>query len=210
MNGVYKLMKINWKVLIAAVLIIVVGVWTVDTVRSRSFSGSDLNVATGHGIVTVTNSATEAVPVQLTSIGTRGFSVSSTDGGVTGVSTRQGSGRTATQLLEFALPPGHSSFTVVSNSVVSFVANSTSRLDVTVQPMSENELRTTLIVAAVAILLALFYISHATGHRLVRSLLQRPAEKPLVPTVSGATDAMLGQGQAIRSYGDNRSDISER
>lgn len=203
-------MKINLKALIAAVLIVIVSVWAIDSVRSRSYSGTDLNIVTGHGVVTVTNPSEASVPIQLTSTGTRAFTVSSTIDGLSGSSTRQGSGRTATQLLEFALPPGDSSFTVVSNSAVSFVANSTSRLDITVQPLNENEIRTTLIVAGVAILLLLFYVSHASGHRLVKSLLHQPTEKASVPIVPSATDAAMGQGHPIRSYGDNRADISER
>lgn len=204
-------MKINLKVLIAAVLIVVVSVWAIDSVRSRSYSGTDLNIMTGNGIVNVTNPSEASVPIQLTGVGTRSFTVSSTIDGLGGTSTRQGTGRTATQLLEVALPPGDSSFTVVSNSGVSFIANSTSRLDITVQPMSANGMRATLIVAGVGILIALFYMSHVTGHRLVRSLLRRqPTEKVTVPIVPVVKEAALGQGQAIRSYGDNRVDISEK
>jgi len=157
-------MKYNWRVLIAIAVIVVAAFWSVDSVRSRSYSGVNLNFGVGSGPVTVTNPSSESVSVQLAGSGTRPFSVSSTAEGVSGSSTRAGSGRNTTQVLEFMLPSGVSEFTVARGSNVNFAATTDTRLQATVEPQGSNESRTTLIAGAVVILGGLFYISRATGH----------------------------------------------
>jgi hypothetical protein len=168
-------MKINWKALVALVVIIGATFWAVDTVRSRSYSGANLNFGVGSGTVIVRNPSTEPVPVQLVGTGTRSFTISSTMDGVTGSSTRQGTGRNTTQLFEFQVPPGVSEFTVVRGTNVSLVANTVTNLEATVQLSTESESRTTIIVAAVVILGSLFYISHLTGHRWISASRRKAA-----------------------------------
>jgi hypothetical protein len=158
-------MKINLRVIIAAVVLVGAIFWAADSVRTRSYSGTDLNVGVGSGPVTVTNLSDEALPVQLVGTGTRSFSVTSTAEDVSGSSTRQGTGRSTTQLFEFELPAGITELMIVARgSEVSFVADTNSRLDVTVQPLTGSDAQTTLIFAAIVILGALFYISRATNH----------------------------------------------
>jgi hypothetical protein len=168
-------MKINWKVVVALVVIIGIGFWTVESVRSRSYSGTDLNFGIGSGTVMLTNPSDEAVPAQLVSTGTRAFTVSSTIEGVSGSSTRQGTGRNITQLFEFALPPGVSEFTVVRGANVNFATNTETTLEATVQSLDENTSRNTIIAAAGIILMALFYISHINGHRWISASRRKAA-----------------------------------
>ena len=159
-------MRFNWKVLIALVVLVAVLFWGMDSLRTRWYSGTDLNFGVGSGPVTVTNSTDASVPAQLVSTGTRTFTVSSPAEGVSGTSERQGSGRTITQLFAFDLPPGITELMIgVHSSAVSFVTGAGSRLDVSVQPLAASDAKTTLIVASIAILGALLYISRATDHR---------------------------------------------
>ena len=56
-------MKFNWRVLIAFVVLVGAIFWGVDSVRTRSYSGTDLSFGIGSGPVSVTNSSDAAVPV---------------------------------------------------------------------------------------------------------------------------------------------------
>jgi len=201
-------MKINWRGLIALGVIAVALFWAADSVRSRSYSGSNLNFGIGSGSVTVTNPSDAPVPVQLVGTGTRAFMVSSTIEEVEGSSTRQGTGRNTTQMFEFALPPGSSEITVARGTNVNFVAGADTSLEAMVQPQGATEARTTLIVAAVVILGALFYISRMNSHRWIGPLRRQAAVKQAAKLVSESAAAGHGQGRTIRSYGDNRADIS--
>ena len=201
-------MKINWKSLIALAVIAVALFWAVDSVRSRSYSGSNLNFGIGTGSVMVTNPSDAPIPVRLVGTGTRAFAVSSTIEGVEGSSTRQGTGRNITQLFEFALPPGSSEITVVRGTNVNFVTGADTSLEATVQPQNTTEARTILIIAAVVIGGALFYFSHINGHRWIGPLRRQAAAQQAAKLVSESAAAGHGQGRTIRSYGDNRADIS--
>jgi hypothetical protein len=154
------------KILIALILIVAAGYWTVTSALPQSHSGSDLTFETGSGAVKVTNPSSDPIPAQLVAQ-SRSFSVASALDGLSGSSTRQGSGASATYELDFVLPPGVSEFTITRGQNVNFVASTDSRLEATVQPMSASSLRTTLIAAAVVTLVALFYISSTTNHRWI-------------------------------------------
>jgi hypothetical protein len=182
-------MKFNLKVIIAAVVLVGAVFWGFDSVRTRSYSGTDLNVGVGSGPVTLTNPSDEALPVQLVGTGTRSFSVSSTAEDVSGSSSRQGSGSNTIQLFEFELPAGVTELMIVTRgSDVKFVADAGSRLDVIVQPLTAGDEQTTLIIAVIVILGALFYISRATGHPWL-SLIRREkaASQDTQPHVAGST-----------------------
>lgn len=200
-------MKINWRGLIALAVIVVVLFWAVDSVRPRSYSGTNLNFGVGSGPVTVTNLSNEPISVQLVGTGTRPFSVSSSIEELTGSSTREGSGRNTTQLFEFALPSGVHEFTVVRGSGVNFVADTETNLEATVQPLGEGASRTTLIAAAVVVLGALFYVSRMSGHRWISSMRRREAAEQAAKLLAESAAIVHGQGHAIRSYGDNRAEI---
>lgn len=160
-------MKVNWRVLLAVVLVVGALVWMVDSLRPRSYSGANLRFGIGSGPVTVTNPSDEPVSVQLVGGGTRSYSVSSTIEGVSGSSTREGSGRNLTNVFSFMLPSGVSEFAVTRGTEVNFVASTESNLEATVQPLGASEARTTLIVGIVVVLGALFYISNTNGHRWI-------------------------------------------
>lgn len=160
-------MKFNWKTILALVVLVGAVFWGVDSLRTRSYSETDLNVGVGSGPITVTNPSDAALPVQLVGTSPGTFSVSSSVEGIAGRSTTQGTGRNATQLFEFELPPGSSEFTVVRGAGVNFVARASTPLEVVVQPLNAADSRTTLIVAVIAILGSLFVLSSANGHRWI-------------------------------------------
>jgi preprotein translocase subunit SecE len=211
MNGV-NAMKRNWKI-VKIVLALVIGMgavlWAVNSLRSLSYSGANLTFPVGNGAVTVTNPSNQPIPVQLVSAGSRSFSVSSTIEGVPTSSTKQDTGTTVSQLVEFALPPGVSEFTVVRGgnvkTDVNFVANTETKLEATAQPLSTTDTRTTIIVTLVVVFGALFYISRTTDYRWIGILRGQPAPVPVLEPVVSAADM---QGAPLRSYGDNRANIS--
>lgn len=172
-------MKFNWKVLAGLVVVIAVAFWGVDSLRTRSYSGTELNFSVGGGPVTVTNPSDAPVTVQLVGTGTRSFAVSSNVDGIAGSSTREGSGRTSTQLYEFALPPGASEFTVTRGTELHFVASADSQLEAVMQPVTADDAQTTLIVLVIIILGALFYMSNATGHPWMKLIRREKASPPI-------------------------------
>ncbi len=198
-------MKFNWKMLVAAVLIVIVSVWAIDSLRPRSYTGTDLSFAVGRGSVTLNNRSEAALPIQLTGVGSRIFTVSSDDEALRGASTRQGTGRTVSQLFDLTVPVGVSVFTIVNGSNVNLVASSTTLLEATVQSLSGSESTTTLLITLVVILAAAFYIFRASGRDL-GSLLRREPAPVLKPVVAPVGD----NGRPMRSYGDNRADITEK
>jgi len=170
-------MKINLKVLVALVLIVAVGYWAANSLLPRSYSGSALDFGVGSGTVTVTNPSTGPIPAQFIT-GSGSFRVASTVEGLSGNSTRQGSGSNATYVFDLELPPGESEFTVTRGRSVNFVADTEANLEATVQPVSASTARTTLIVTAVVVLGALFYIVRITKHRWINLLRRRETPVP--------------------------------
>lgn len=193
-------MKINWKVLIVSVLTAVVVYAAINSILPRSYSGSDLNFEFSSGTVSITNPSAESIPAQLVST-SGSFRVSSAIEDLSGSSTRQGTGSSATYSIEFELPPGVSEIAITRGRKINFVADTDTKLEAAVQPVSSSTARTTTIVAVVVVLAALFYISHTTDHRWIRILRrQEPAALPLKPVAESVAG---GQGRASRSYGDN-------
>src|SRR5690349_2799016 len=129
-------MKLYLKVVVALVVIAGALFWAVDSVRTRIYSGTDLNFSVSQGTVTATNAQDIPVAAQLMSPGTRTFSVSTTVAGASGSSTGQGTGTSTKQVIELALPSGVSQFTVTRGTNVSFVTSATTKLAVSVQPLS--------------------------------------------------------------------------
>jgi hypothetical protein len=204
-HGVNTPMKINLKALIAVAVIIGAVFWAVDSVRTRSYSGTDLNFIVGRGAITVTNPSDEAVPMQLTGTGARAFVVSSTTEVLSGSATRPEGGANNAQVFVFDLPPGEHEFSVVSSSSaprnVSLVASSDIQLEATSQPLAAMDANATMIAAAVVVLGALFYISRATNHGWLRAL--RGKKLPIQVAAPVAETLEGGQGRTMRSYGDN-------
>jgi preprotein translocase subunit SecE len=199
-------MKINWKVVIALVVVVGAIYLAVDSTRVSSYSGSNLTFTMSNGPVTITNPSNETIPVQLVGSNSRSFSVASATEGISGSPTRQGSGSNATYLYEFGLPSGVSELTISRGTNVNFVANTATRLEANVQSMTADAARTTIIVLAVVVLAALFYMSRATGHRWIGLLRGKVAPAPKTQPIVVSTG---GQGPAIRAYGDNRTETGD-
>ena len=195
-------MKFNWKVAVAFILIAVAIVFGITSTSASSHAGKNLTFAVGTGSVSITNSSDVAIPAQFIGTGTRSFSVTSSIDDVSGSSDRDGSGSSTTQTFAFELPSGVHEFTVVRGKDVSFIAETDTNLQATVQPLSSSE--SSMMMAAIGIfaLAALYFISQTTKHQwigIVRSKMGKPDEsKP-------SEELELGQGVNLKSYGDNRS-----
>jgi hypothetical protein len=197
-----NLMKFNWKALVAAVIVAAVLFLGINALLSKSYSGANLNFGVGSGPITVTNPSDQALSVLLSSPRSSAFSVTSEVEGLAGRSERQGTGSTSTQLYAFQLPVGVSEF-MVKGSDVSFVAAGETILSALVQPVTSSEMRTILIIMAVVILGALFYISQSMEHRWYYAMRGQTAAAVAMPIPT--TEMNGGQGPTIRTYGDNRT-----
>lgn len=194
-------MKFTWKVIVAFILIAVSIVFAITSTSASSYSGKNLTFVVGTGSITITNSSDVTIPVQLLGTGSRSFTVKSTMDDVSGSSTRDGSGSSATQTFEFDLPSGVNEFSIIRGNDVNFVAETDTRLQATVQPMTADQSNTTMIAVAVFVLIALYYISQTTDHQWIAML--RKSDKT-GETTQPAKALDLGQGVNLKSYGDNR------
>ncbi len=202
-------MKFNrnlFKASIAILLALAVIYLTITWVFPRSYSGTELDVPVGAGTMTITNNSIRDVTVSLVSTRAELFRVSSDIAGVSGTSVRHGLGSDATHNFTFDLPPGTHTFTVTNSTNVTLYARSPSLLSVTVQPVTVNMQRVTIGVAAVFVLIALFYASSVTHHNWLRFLSGQPAYVEEV-TVHREISAEEGQGPVPHSYGDNRARV---
>jgi hypothetical protein len=196
-------MKINWlKIVVAVILIGGAIYWAVTSAQVSAYDGSTLAVDLGSGVVTVNNPTSEPVPAQLVGRGTRTFSITNASEGLAGTPERVGTGTTSTFVLDMMLLPGTNTFTVVRGAEVQLLTTAPTELTTTVQPISNDEIRTINIFAGVVILGALYLISSAFGHAWMKML--SPAAKGLVegkPVVA----VEGGQGTLASGYGDNRA-----
>ncbi len=198
-------MKMNWKTFkIITVFIVIIGIvfWVINATLPRSYDGTALDFEVGSGATIVTNSSEQSIPVQFIDAGARNFGVRSDIEGVSGNSTREGSGSNATILFEFELPSGTSEFFITRGTNPRFVASSPSALQATVNPMNAEEARTAIIIVIVIILGLLFYASNVIEHSWIGVLRgkdavpQDPEPNPVLPSA---------QGRTARSFGDNRA-----
>ena len=185
-------MKINWKALAAVAVMLVVTVWTVTSMRSTSYSGTNLNFIVGTGTVTMTNPSSDAIPVSLSGRSSRSFSVSSTIEDMPRGSTREGTA----YLIEFELPSGVSEFTVTRGLDVKLIADTDTELEATVHAANNG---TKIKVLAGVIIAGLAFISYTTEHHWIYKLLGRePASKLHYVPSTGE------QNIDMRAPGDNR------
>lgn len=193
------------KVLLAFVVVIGALFWLTTMLRPQTYEGANLTFEVASGAVNVTNASTEPINVQLVSDNSTSFRVTSSVDGVTGSSVRQGTGSSSTQLYEFVLPVGESEFSVVRGKSVNFVANTATNLQASVQPVDANTVRNSIIFTLVIIVGALYYASFVTEHQWTNLLRGKAYANEVMPVPAVVDDG--GQGQALRSYGDNRSEI---
>ena len=158
-------MRINWKIIIALLIMVGTIILTISLLRATRYSGSDLNLAVGNGLVTVTNPSDSSIPVRLTS--TRSFSVSSSIKDVSGNSILQEIEGKRIQNFEFLLPSGVSDFTVDNGTQVNFVASAGTQIELAIQPFNESDTRNRIVVAFIIVLASLFFISGTNDHRWI-------------------------------------------
>lgn len=196
-------MKINWRIPAAIVVILLVGVWMFDSLRLRDYAGGNLNVSIGHGLVTLTNPSDEPIPAQLFSAGARSFAVSSPVEGLSGTSTREGSGSTATQTFLFNVPPGVSTLFVPRGTNVSLMTDTADRLEVLVDTQSASEAQTIRIAGIVVMVIALYFIYRTVrGDQKLALRRQEIADAAAKPVVMNAVrDANVGRDG--RAYSDS-------
>lgn len=173
------------RILIAAIAIIAALYWAYDSLRLRTYSGTQNAFEVGSGSVIVTNPGSEPVPVVMRTVGRSAtFRVESDDLNLHESARRQGSGRSSYYAVNFELPPGRSEIKVTRGSNVYFITDSNQRLEAVVNPTGVNGPTNIILFTAVVVLAGLFYISRTTGHRWVGVLRNRFAKQP---TPSSAT-----------------------
>jgi len=163
------------RIIIALTVIVGVTYWAVNSVRERSYTGSRLSFEVGAGHVTVNNLGQDIIPVEMRSGqgSTTSFRIASTDLDLNVASKRQGSGRSAYQMVPIELPPGQAMIDVTRGNNVQFVATGTGQIQATVTPMSPESARNTIIFAVVVVLVAIYYLSAVLEHRWVHNLLAK-------------------------------------
>lgn len=196
-------MKFDIKALIVLVLIIVISIWTINLLRPRNYSDTELTFAIGGGTVTITNPGDAAIAAEVRGTTSRAFTFSSSIEGAAGAagrSTREGSGRTTVQLFTFELPSGRSDFSVENGTELVFNTSSTNTLTATVQPFSAGTTRNLIIALLVAIAGSLYYISSTMNHTWIGML---RGETPVVAPV--VDNEIVAHGTPRKSFGDNIS-----
>ena len=190
-------MKINWKVLATAVLMVGAVAWAVSSTRSVSYSGTKLDFEVGNGTVTMMNPSEESFPVRLVAESSRSFYVTSTIADAPRASVREGERPDIINLIAFELPPGESEFTVTRGLDVSFVADTSAKIEATVHATNVGA-KTKWLVAF--ILAAAAYMSFTTEHDWFYKLRgTKRASKLHSAPYTGEYD------KEMRSYGDNRA-----
>jgi hypothetical protein len=105
-------------------------------------------------------------------------------------------------MFEFELPPGISEFTIVRGTNVKFVADTATRLRATVNPLSADSSRTTIIVAIVVVLGSLFYMSRTIDHSWMRALRPQKTSVQNAGPIPVPVTADVNQGRDGRMYSD--------
>ena len=164
-------MKRMIQMAIAVLVIVGAGYWAFTTATPIQYSGSGIMFPVGSGHVVITNTGSEAIPIEMRS-GERvsSFRISSADLGIAQSSKRIGTGRAAYHATEFELPPGQSRIDVVSGSGVRLVTRSDTRIEASVVSTAAGTVRWILILSGVAIVWALYYLSKLTEHRWLAGL----------------------------------------
>ena len=177
-------MKNKIIMIVALLVIAATGYWAFDTVRSRTYTGSDLSFKVGSGHVVATNLSDSPIPVEMRTEGrTSIFRVESAELGLRESATRQGSGRDVYYAVTFDLPPGQATIDVTRGSDVYLIANG-GPIRAVVTPLGPEGIRLTLGFATVVILIALYYLSKATQHGWLKLLREKVASRNLRPSTT--------------------------
>lgn len=164
-------MKTRIKILLAVLVMIGVAYWAFVSVWPSTYSGSSIMFPVGKGAIVVTNTGSEAIPIEMrTEERAASFRVVSAEIGLSESATRQGSGRTAYYTVSFELPPSQTTLYVTRGNNVYLISRSDTRIEATVTPMSASATRNVVMAAVAALALGLYYISRVTEHRWVSAL----------------------------------------
>lgn len=162
------------KLIVAILVILASAYWAMDGVRARTYLGSKLSFNVGNGYVMLNNLSKDPITAEMrTESAAQTFRITSTDLGLNESSKRQGSGRTSSQVVALEIPSGEARIDIARGSKVQFVATSTGRLRAVVYRVNPATAQVNLRIAAVIILLTLFYISNLYNHQWVRSLISK-------------------------------------
>lgn len=155
-------MKIN-RNLVNALIVLVIAIAAVALmitwILPRNYSGSELNLPVGAGMLTITNESSDTIPVMMVGTGPELFAVSSDVPVAVGTSIRSSMGVAGSHQYTFGLPPGTHEFTVLNNRDVNLYAWSTSMLSASMQPMSTFVQGLMIAVSVGIAVLALAYVS---------------------------------------------------
>lgn len=151
-------MKINFKVILALVVMVGIVYFAFNAVQKENLSGAELTFVTS-GVAVI--NATE--PVNLVAQSPRTFTLTSADTDLgTLRPTREGSGRDLRHVLDIELGEGRTQLQVTRGADVSFTLSGSETINVTLAARDDAANRNILIGAAIASLLLLAYSGYST------------------------------------------------
>jgi|GEM_PF-2306667 hypothetical protein len=160
-----KKVKDTLRVVVALAVIVAAAYWAINSARSDTYGGTELEFTMGGGQVIVNNMSDEPVLANLEARGSSSaFTVTSSNADLSVRSTREGTGVNAVNKAQIELPPGESDLRLTRGNNVTFTAQSEDRLEAKVARVSSGTLRLILVVSLVLILGALYFISATFGH----------------------------------------------
>lgn len=160
------------RIVIALAVIAGTAYWAYDSVREQTVSGSEIVLVANNGnVVTISHNADESVPLEMTARANFGYNTTNPDLG--GSPTREGTGRDAVYKHVVELPSGSSDFRITRGSNITFAVSAGESVDAVLTPLSPDAARTTIIVAGMVILAALYFISGTLEHRWLKTLRQK-------------------------------------
>jgi hypothetical protein len=151
-------MKINFKVVIALLLIVAIAYFAFNAVQKETVSGTELSFVTS-GVAVV--NATE--PVSLLAVSPRTFTLTSTDTDLGTIRpAREGSGRDLRYIVDMELGQGRTQLQVTRGADINFTLSGSETINVTLAARDDDGNRNILIGAAIASLLLLAYSGYST------------------------------------------------
>lgn len=176
------------KIVIALLVIAGTGYWAYDSVRTRSYEGTALQFTVGNGSrVNVSHDAEEPVTLDMTA--SAGFAVTSTNTELSGTGTREGTGRDVVFRHQVELPAGTSDFRVTRGSNITFSMEGARGASAEVTPMDADSARSTVLVALVVMLAALYYVSRTLDHRWLKAILSKASPGSRAAAQTSASEA---------------------
>ncbi|MCC6800442.1 MAG: hypothetical protein IT325_10005 [Anaerolineae bacterium] len=153
------------RVVVALAVIVGAAYWIINSVRTQTYAGTELEFTMSGGDVVMKNAASGPVMAQFETRGSSAsFTITSDNPKQTVRSARSGSGANSVNTAEIELPPGETTLQLARGSNVKLTAQSEEHLEAKVAPVSASTLRLILIVSGVLILGGLYFISAALEH----------------------------------------------